>query len=127
MGQRRRRRFHFEALWTRRVDCKEVIKEAWNESLDSSTLGGIADGLKRCANALTAWSNAVFGHTPKKIQQKKKALSELTKQDRKGQNGAKINRLRKEINEEGDRKTQSSVVGRGRSKHKIFSLKGLRA
>ena len=68
MGQRRRRRFHFEALWTRRVDCKEVIKEAWNESLDSSTLGGIADGLKRCANALTAWSNAVFGHIPKKIQ-----------------------------------------------------------
>lgn len=98
-SQRRRHRFHFKVVWTRRADCKEVIEEAWNESLNLSTPGGIANGLQRCVDALTTWSNAVFGHILKKIQEKKKALSELTKQDRDGQNGAEINKLRKEINE----------------------------
>ena len=41
----------------------------------------------------------VFGHISKKIEEKKKNLHKLTVQDKEGQNGAEINRLKKEINE----------------------------
>ena len=41
----------------------------------------------------------MFGHTTKKIKEKKKVLSNLIVQDTEGQNGAKINQLRREINE----------------------------
>ena len=41
----------------------------------------------------------VFRHIPKKIEEKKKNLHKLTVQDKEGQNGAEINRLKNEINE----------------------------
>lgn len=91
IGQRRGCRFHFKAMWTRRADCKEIIEEGWNESMEPSMPGGIAVKIKQCAFALTSWSNLVFGHTTKKIKEKKKVLSNLIVQDTEGQNGAKIN------------------------------------
>ena len=41
----------------------------------------------------------VFRHIPKKIEEKKKNLHKLTVQDKEGQTGAEINRLKNEINE----------------------------
>lgn len=82
MSQRRKRKFHFEALWTRKANCMEVIEEAWNGCLDLQTLGGLTNGLKHCAAALTKWNNVVFGKIPKKIQEKKKALNVLIIQDK---------------------------------------------
>ena len=41
----------------------------------------------------------VYGHIPKKIEEKKKYLHKLTVQDKEGQNGVEINKLKKEINE----------------------------
>ncbi|KAK9989340.1 hypothetical protein SO802_029579 [Lithocarpus litseifolius] len=61
--------------------------------------GGIAAKIKQCASALTNWSNLVFGHTTKKIMEKKKVLSNLIIQDMEGQNGTEIIQLRREINE----------------------------
>ena len=67
--------------------------------MEPSTPRGIATKIKQCASALTSWSNSVFGHTTKKIKEKKKVLSNLIVQDTEGQNGAEINQLRREINE----------------------------
>lgn len=53
IGRRRNRRFHFEAIWTRRADCKEVIEEIWNDGANRSTPSELIEGLKQCAAALT--------------------------------------------------------------------------
>ena len=57
--------FHFEVMWTHREECKEVIQEAWNTCLDTSTPEGLAFSLRKCAADLSSWSHSVFGHIPK--------------------------------------------------------------
>jgi len=66
----RKRRFHFEAMWTKKEDCKEVIKVAWIGCGDLSTLSGIANGLRQCAIDLSQWNKSVFGHVPKLLPKK---------------------------------------------------------
>ena len=50
IGRRRNRRFFFEAIWTRRADCKEVIEEigmmALIEVLQVSLLKGLSNVLR---------------------------------------------------------------------------------
>ena len=46
----RKRCFHFKAMWTRRDDCREIIKDAWENCVDMNSPIGFAEGLKRCAN-----------------------------------------------------------------------------
>ena len=95
----RERRFHFEALWTTRADYKNVIEEVWNNGSNLGAPSGLAARLKQCSSALSSWSMGVYGHIPKKIEEKKKYLQKLTVQDRGGQNGVEINKLKEEINE----------------------------
>ena len=45
ISHRRKRRFHFEAMWIRRADCKDVIEEIWNDGSSRSTPNGLAKGL----------------------------------------------------------------------------------
>ena len=99
LQQRGKRRFHFEAMWTRRVDCKDIIEQVWNEGTGLNNPSGLITGLRQCVDALSNWSNSVFCQIPKKIQEKKKALSALTKDDIDRQNGAEISRVWREINE----------------------------
>ena len=49
-------------------------------------------------NRLDKWGKYVFRQIPKKIQEKKERLGELLRDDTALQNGAEINKLRKEIN-----------------------------
>ena len=86
-------------MWIRRANCKDIIEQVWNEGTSLNNPSGLITGLRQCVDALSKWSNLAFGQIPKKIQEKKKALSALTKDDIDRQNGAKINRLRREINE----------------------------
>ena len=81
------------------MDCKDIIEQVWNEGTCLNNPSGLITGLRQCVDALSNWSNSVFGQIPKKIQEKKKALSALTKDDIDKQNGAKISRVRREINE----------------------------
>ncbi|XP_030958820.1 uncharacterized protein LOC115980738 [Quercus lobata] len=98
LKERRKCRFHFEAIWTRREDCKELIKEVWDGGTNLGSPNGLSTGLKQCAEALSNWSTAAFGQIPNKIQEKKRAISDLIKGDSEGHNGPEINRLRREIN-----------------------------
>ena len=54
-GYKRNRRFHFEAMWTKREDCKAVIDAIWCSGSLASTPEGIASNLQRCADALSCW------------------------------------------------------------------------
>lgn len=91
-------RFFFEAIWAKRAECKELIEEAWRASTNLHDPCGLNARLKNCANSLSKWGKSIFGQIPSKIKEKQAILSELTKNDTVGQNGAEINRLRKEVN-----------------------------
>ena len=70
----RKRRFQFEAMWTRREDCRDVIKEAWTGSVRANNPSDIVAGLKKCAGDLSKWNLLVFNHVPRQIQKKRNVL-----------------------------------------------------
>ena len=92
-------RFHFEAMWTKREDCCEVIEAAWYNIEITNTPEGIALGLQHCATELSRWNRTVVENIPKKIQEKRQRLNSLTIHDSDRTNGVEINMLRKEIND----------------------------
>ena len=94
-----KRRFHFEAMWTKRAECKDIIQGAWVSSQDLHSPSGIAARLRSCAENLFKWNKMVFGQIPKKIKEKRDTLNSLVNRDRNGSLGGDINKLRKEINE----------------------------
>ena len=94
----RKRRFHFEEVWTKKEECKEIIRNAWEGRLHHGTLSSIATCLQNCAADLERWNKSIFGYVLKQIQCKRKALNDLTLQDRNGVMGKEINSLRREIN-----------------------------
>ena len=100
-------------MWTRRDECKDIIKVAWNESVNSDTLDGIAVGFKHCANDSSRWNRSVFGHVLRQIQNKRKILSDLVLMDQNRSNGSEINKIRKEIN---DLKDCEEIMWQQRSK-----------
>ena len=77
---------------------------------------------------LSRWNLLVFGKVPKKIQEKRRSLSNLVQRDRNGSLGREINVLQKEIN---DLLDSEEIIWQQRSrvqwlglaaKIKIFSL-----
>ena len=96
--RRGKRSFFFEAIYAKRADCKELIEEVWRASTNLHDPGDFSAGLKKCANSLSKWGKSIFGQILRKITEKQATLSKLTRNDIAGENGAEINRLRKEIN-----------------------------
>ena len=82
-------------MWTRRDECKDIIKEAWTRSVRADNPSDIVAGLKRCADDLSKWNRAVFGNVPRKIQKKRNVLNDLVLRDQNGRNGREINKIRK--------------------------------
>ena len=64
-------RFHFEEMWTKKEECKEIIKNAWEGCLHQDTPEGIATCLQNCATNLVRWKKLVFGYMPANPKQKK--------------------------------------------------------
>ena len=95
----RAHRFHFESMWTKKEECKEIIEAAWCSGNDTSLPNGIAAAISACAAYLKAWSSAAFSHIPNTIQEKRKKLSSLIQLDNDGSLGEEINQTRKEIND----------------------------
>ena len=67
LKQPRAGHFHFEDMWTKREECKEIIEVVWCSGSDLNTPEGVASALKACAFDLKAWSLATFGQIPKEI------------------------------------------------------------
>ena len=44
-NQPRKRRFHFEAMWTKKEECKEIKKAAWEGCLNQNTPEGVVASL----------------------------------------------------------------------------------
>ena len=94
-----RRRFQFEAMWTKREECKDIIKEVWDGSQELNSPIGIATRLKCCAGNLSRWNKMVFGQIPRQIQKKRETFSTLVLRDKDGNLGSEINIIRKKIND----------------------------
>lgn len=93
------RRFHFEAIWAKCEECKDIIEVAWYNADNVITAEGLVVALNTCAVDLKAWSLATFGQIPKKIQEKRKRLNFLVQSGKDGLLGDEINQTRKEIND----------------------------
>ncbi|XP_030929385.1 uncharacterized protein LOC115955407 [Quercus lobata] len=94
-----KRRFQFEAMWTRRDECRDIIRTVWNDSVNLYSPNGMVAGLKQCADDLSRWNGEVFGRVPRQIQNKRRVLNELVLRVHDGSNGYEINKIRKEIND----------------------------
>ena len=69
-----KKRFFFEAMWTRDDRCREIIDGAWNSG-QVAVGDGIMGKLKRCQDQLLKWNWAEFGNVNKVLKQKKREAS----------------------------------------------------
>ena len=92
------KRFHFEAIWAKREDCKSVIESCWGIGSSLDTPEGMAQNITACVAEPAAWNSTMFGQIPKMLQHKRKALSSLAQQNGDGSLSAEINSLRRESN-----------------------------
>ncbi|XP_072063927.1 uncharacterized protein [Arachis hypogaea] len=65
--------FRFEEVWLGNLECKDVVKRAWNNS--SNQINGRIENYGR---VLIEWGEASFGIIPKKINEKQGRLEQLT-------------------------------------------------
>ena len=86
-------------MWTRRDDCRDIIRAVWNDSENLFNPNGMVMGLRQCVDDLSRWNKSVFGLVPRQIQNKRKAFNDLVLRDYDGRNGYEINKLRKELND----------------------------
>ena len=63
----RRRRFHFEAMWTKKEECMNIAEAAWRSSTNQINPRGMAERLNQCAIELNRWNRSTFGRVPKQI------------------------------------------------------------
>ena len=118
----KRSRFHFEAMWSKKEDCKSIISEVWESGVELNTPNGVAVGLKQCADKLTRWNKTTFGQVLRQIQNRRKALCEMVRRDRDGSLGREINKMRKEIN---DLLDSEEILWQQRAKVQWLTSKGL--
>uniref|UniRef100_A0A7N2LGY8 Zinc knuckle CX2CX4HX4C domain-containing protein n=1 Tax=Quercus lobata TaxID=97700 RepID=A0A7N2LGY8_QUELO len=85
----RKRRIQFEAMWTRRDDYRDIIRVAWNDSVNLYNPNGMVMGLRQCADELSRWNkskvqwmslgdrNTKYFHTKASGRKKKNTISKL--------------------------------------------------
>lgn len=96
---RRRHKLHkFEEKWASHLECEQVIRTSWTQSIPSgSPMNRLCEKIKKCRLDLVAWSRVAFGNTRHKLNEKKQELEELVANGY-GQNLHRITELRREIN-----------------------------
>ena len=93
-----RKRFMFEAMWTREEGCKKVIEEAW-DPLNCNPDVQIQDRLKCYQDSLQTWNKRVFGNVNKTLKLKQNRLQQLEMLNLLHEPVEEIKALKKEINE----------------------------
>ena len=93
-----RKRFFFEAIWTREEGCREVIKEVWDPSRRDPDLL-IKDCLKSYQEHLQQRNWRVFRNVNKTLRQKQNWLQQLESIDGFLDKAEEIQSTKKEINE----------------------------
>lgn len=72
-GNRGKKLFSFEAMWTREEECKEIIELAWDPYMKDS-FQPIQERLERCQQNLQCWNQNGFGNVYNSLKQKQTHL-----------------------------------------------------
>ncbi|XP_050262669.1 uncharacterized protein LOC126707113 [Quercus robur] len=107
-----KRRFLFEAMWSRDERCKKVIEEAW-DPLRVDPNFQIHDRLRNCQTRLQRWNREVFKNVNKVLKVRQEHLQDLEVLNMLHKTASEIEKLRKEINEA---LTQEEVMWNQRSR-----------
>jgi exonuclease III len=86
-GMRKRKtpyRFHFEAMWMRSDDCRNIIKQAWHPPDVEETTLTLSDRISSCATHLTQWNKSVFGNVTRQMAHQKRQLQNLMQEEDSG-------------------------------------------
>ena len=75
-----KRRFVFEAMWTRDERCREVIERAWDPFRECGDFS-IGGRIRSCQAQLQGWNRGVFGNVNKRIKVLKEWLNQLEGQN----------------------------------------------
>jgi len=67
--------FRFEAGWVQEEQCKTIVQNAWNLTIDVRN-GTVVDAVKEVGAELWDWSKNILGDLEKRIKRAKKALEE---------------------------------------------------
>ncbi|XP_050242088.1 uncharacterized protein LOC126691051 [Quercus robur] len=110
--KRGKKRFFFEAMWTKEEECKEVIEMAWDPYVDDATRP-IQERLERCQSQLQCWNQNSFGNIYKFLKQKKERLQFLESLNQLHVTAEEIHAVRKEIN---DLHTKEEIMWNQRSR-----------
>lgn len=70
----KKRRFRFEAMWTRDEECEDIIYKGWKG--DNSSLHFLAR-LNGCSNSLQKWAACRFHSFHRQLKEKRDKLAEL--------------------------------------------------
>jgi hypothetical protein len=77
-GYKSKRMFRFEAMWTKDVQCYDVINQAWNfDVAGGSKMFQVMEKLKICRGSLIAWSKVRFRSLASLIKEKRMQLQTL--------------------------------------------------
>ena len=71
-----KKRFLFEAMWTRDARCREVVELAWDPGRGGLNFQ-LADKLRSCKEKLQRWNWKEFGNVKHTIKQKREQLQQL--------------------------------------------------
>ncbi|XP_050290338.1 uncharacterized protein LOC126728582 [Quercus robur] len=74
---KRQRLFRFEAMWIKKDDCAEVVKEAWERGQMLGLQNQFRLCMDECRSALQSWNKTNFGHVGRKIASLSKKLQWL--------------------------------------------------
>ncbi|KAL0009864.1 hypothetical protein SO802_004972 [Lithocarpus litseifolius] len=93
-----KKRFFFEAMWTRDERCREVIEAAW-DPLNGNPEELFQDRLKHCQVQLLNWNRRVFGNVNRELKLKQRRLQQLENLNQFHETAEEIKAVKKEINE----------------------------
>ncbi|KAL0292313.1 UNVERIFIED_CONTAM: hypothetical protein Sradi_6994500, partial [Sesamum radiatum] len=74
---RRKKLFHFEAVWTRSTDCEELIQALWNHEADGTAVSRILQRQHKVREGLIGWDKSNFGHVRRRVKELEEQLVKL--------------------------------------------------
>ena len=93
-----KKRFMFEAIWTRDTRSREVVESSWDFGGNLSNVQ-LVDRLRNCKERLKSWNWREFGNVNQLLKEKREQLQHLEAMNSLHGEAEKVQRLKSKINE----------------------------